>query len=358
MFCDYVPGEHEWFKEQRADEKKCQKMITHYKSFQQAVQLGEKSGKYVIAIAKEQLRSTSLVEVDEQGEMMDEFKWMDHAVNVASPKMSVVAAKAVWDQWMADPENAGRMTQVKSGVRKFRVETKTLVSFKTQLAQDKILELQGKQVKNPNEDDIRKMSNSILRGHGKVGVDDVDFRGRAAQMLQAGGDSAFNNNNLLVGQIRGLLPDDGEEEADDTEQKSGTPDGGSGSGKRAAQVPAEPQPAPKRRWVDQDKLLLAAQRDLEKILAPKEVELNEIADTLDREIKELELSDVNCKNFFKSELAMGRTRLEGLQAIKSTEEELATYKKRFAVPDQPAGSSAASASSTVSGSHVLGSAAP
>ena len=67
-----------WYNEQRCCEKKSKALITNYRTHKKLVDAGEKSGRWLVASAKEELSATQEADYVDRGRLMDKtayIKW-------------------------------------------------------------------------------------------------------------------------------------------------------------------------------------------------------------------------------------------------------------------------------------------
>ncbi len=139
-------------------------MVKHYRDFQKLKKGGLTTDNYSLAVAKEALRATTMVEIDQQGEMMGEERWLKYATEERIPRLAYAQSQAQWLTWTANPGGADMLFQKTTEGYFFRVPIKTMINFKSQLAHEKAVELTAKAIKNPQADDIKGLM-VILRIH-------------------------------------------------------------------------------------------------------------------------------------------------------------------------------------------------
>ncbi len=96
--------------------------------------------------------------------------------------MSQDEATAIWKTWEADPLGSGLMFDYKGKGNKLqmRVPIATFVNFKSQISNEKYLQLQAQGIKHPGADFIRTQTRRTLMEHGRLAGEDVDMQGPQA----------------------------------------------------------------------------------------------------------------------------------------------------------------------------------
>ena len=299
-----------------------------------------KSNEYFNSFTTKQevFESASTLEIDKQGEMMNESRYIQWATTEKCPKLEHKVAQAQWDNWVSNPKASGMLTGMEGGLRTFRVPTKTMVNIKETLSQKKQVELEGKALKGKQitTDALSKLKASAMSGHNAP--EELDFEGRASQMLQgslgSSGATAFGEDGMLLGSITQLLgQDDDEEEGADVEL-------GEEEDEEDDDAPAAEPPEKKPKYVNQGKLTLASTRELEKALDPKVVDLEEGEKKLREVISQIQKAPVTKQAWHKSEMAFAKPRLELAKACLHSTVALDKFRSDMAAASGPVSSGA------------------
>ena len=279
---------------------------------------------------QEIFESATTIELDKQGEMMNETRFLQWATTERCPKMEHRKAQLTWDGWVSDPAGSGMLTGIESGFRVFRVPTKTMVNFKETLTQKKQVEMEGKSLKGKQitGEALAKLKACALTGHGAP--EELDFQGRAGQMLQnslgsSSGVGAFGDDGLMLGNITQLLGSKADEEdaaADDGDGDPVDPEDDDDD-----TVDPEEPAKKKAKYVNQGKLTLSSTREMEKALDPKSSELEVAVEKLSDLVSKIQKAPVASQAWHKNEIAFARPRLELAKACLASQASLDKVKQ-------------------------------
>ena len=323
-----LSGQSEWLAEEMKSEKKVQYMVKHYSDFQKRMKTQGKREKYSVAVLKESLKASEIVEVDDQGEMMNETQFMEWKCNdPKGPKNSIPAAQAEWKLMEDNPSTCGVLSDVKHEKKRFRVETRTLVSYKTQMTREKALELESQRIKNPTGDSIAAMEASVKTRHDQMASGGtMNFQLQAQGMLSAGQrGNSFDGAAALLGDIQkvGFQEEGGEEEEEGGDDKKKETEG---DGKESG---GEEPPTKKAKYFNTEQQSLSMQRDLEKQLLEKMKSIRKVKDDLSKAMAGLQNGSPSHIQPFKAEVALAKPRLKRLEAVLESQAAVEAYKASF-----------------------------
>ena len=328
-------------------------MVKHYSDFQAKMKKEARRERYLVATLKESLRAIEMQEINEAGQMMNETQWMQWAVNEPmGEKISYSEAQLQWQQWSADPEKAGCLTDVRYGKRRFAVPKETQVNKRTQLIKEKAAEMESKRIKKPTEADIASLSGAVQQRHEEMALSrDVQLDAAAQHMLSAGArGSAFEGAASLLGDVKNLMHKDSDDE-EDIEAEEGAEGQEDGSKKEGAD--ATPKKVPKVALFDCDRVALLTKRELEKQLNTKVTAIRDVLRKIEKGLQGCRegAGDPHKVSFFKAEVALCDPRITAAQKIHCDDKVLQVFKDSFVVQSPmesspAAGSGAASVSTT------------
>ena len=79
-----LPDRKQWFVELRSDDKKLRAAMDSYKKHREGVEGGSRSSKWVVATFEESYKATTTLELNRQGEMMCERRFLVWAQDSAT----------------------------------------------------------------------------------------------------------------------------------------------------------------------------------------------------------------------------------------------------------------------------------
>ena len=329
-------------------------MCDDYKKHKSAIAAGLKDAgeRWALATYRETVKTTSAVECEDVGEMMDENAFVAHAQTAEGGHLSVAQAKAKWDEMASNPEDCGTMYTRRDGKLRFRIHKALMVNFKSTFSHEQYLELMGKSVKKPEAGTIEAMRNKAMQGHGSIGDVDVGIESRAQGMLDAASGSAsncFRESDMLLPDVKrlGLQP---KEEAEAEQEEEKTED-------------QEPQEGKREKWWDRDKAIANATRTASEKLKVARASVETTVKNANKALAELTTMGVGHRQSLRTEELILKNRIHPLQLVLGHNPQLLTdYIQSFVAIDGVAASATTPASDSSLGGkpakYQIGSAPP
>ena len=258
----------DWFASVEADDNKLMAMIANYNDRTPIdPQTGKRvRAKIVCAVLKTAIEAATELLKDDVGEMMCEPEFIDWSKTPKGGMLDVNAAKLKWNDMM---KNKAKMISDEKGPERyptrFRISVKDLVTFRERVSALRIFEMQGRQVKNPDDAQMQKMTNSVMTGQGmdmRCAVADQDFDELARNMVRAGGSCSTGEDdgflpslqNGLVGNVKDLVPDgDSDDQVNKDESDGDFADDGASKLAKGGNQPKGAKPRKSRDgWLDEN----------------------------------------------------------------------------------------------------------
>ena len=221
VLISHVAGELEWFKEQKADDRKVQGLIKNYREFLKNTKSQGTKKTFSLARYKETLESVREDRIVDKGIMMTESQYLRFAqTHEFGPQLKLGDAKLQWDTWAKDLKAAaaeGVLSDMKNGERRFRVSVCTEVNISTGLNLKKSLELESKAQKAPDSEYLGKTAQLIFKDGHKFGASEASLDERLAGMVASGGTSSLHGSLQQIGDLKALAParEESEDEIED-----------------------------------------------------------------------------------------------------------------------------------------------
>lgn len=345
-----LPDRKPWFLELRSDDKKLRAAMDSFRKHRDGVEAGSKS-KWLIATFEEAYKATSTLELNRQGEMMCERRFLVWAQDSASivllcllylicvlilaklfsyakdpsqctwPKvLSYPEALAMWQAWIADPKGSGLPMEFddRGEVMEVGVPVRKLFNDKTAVIREKTLRGEIAKVKKPDQDTINKYVSKLQLSHDKMGAASIDMMAQMKNVIgQGGGNSSFHGVAATMPDITALAP---MPRSDDELSESSAEEA-------TKEVQPPKQIAKKKKRGDWEGFLVKKEHEIEKMITDSEKEVKSASESLVKEVELLQGYSIVDRGFYKNEILLARACLDACDALFSNDlEQLTSYK--------------------------------
>ena len=255
----------DWYNAQRGDPEKAKYLIEHFRNHKKAVEIGDVSEKWAVAMAKTELATETETEISDRGRLMDKseyIEWMTHE----KPGTKKTAAEAIstFDGWLKELRaGTGQHPPSQKNVEKeemFRVHVVWDMDYHTMMRVKKAVEIPNETKKKPDEDWFASKRASLMNNLDTFGGNDLDMEGMGTSLL--GGCVGLDAS---IGDIRKMgAPEVKQEEEEGGENEEEEEEGGSDGEPKKKKAKKETADSPAK--FQNPSTLLAEQRWSEKFV--------------------------------------------------------------------------------------------
>ena len=326
-------GCKEWYDQLKKDPKQFAVLLKSYHLKCPDAAAGKRRKPPAMLELQEIVRTITSVIRDDVGEMMHEAAFVHWATKPKNLGLSFKEAEARFKELLEEGDAITDDEGPPKSMRRVRVKVKSLVTYRDAFEKSKQQTVSEKVKKSASEEDIQKSLQKVMTGHEDIGGchSAASSLSEIAKGMVAtkGDDNAFSGKNMVMGNIKGLLPpekadedesadeaDGEEEEADSDEEEEGCiSDRTPKKSKRRAEDSLKEEPSAKKgRWFCVDEGIAGG---LRKVTNWKESTLN--AYSTQRQAADVVLKKVEASQEMQvavgNEVAILRTRMQTLTMV-------------------------------------------